>query len=137
MNKLQPADDAQLFAYLFLQRLPREVRILLTKEDIFDMQSLAEKADDLIAYHRPQQHDVVAVAAVNHEVTATADEEEPLVAAVRKGSKKKGGKQFKGKKQQSHADSLEGNSLLCWLHIRFGDKARCCEQPCTWPAAEN
>jgi hypothetical protein len=126
MNKVRPADDAQLFVYLFLQRLPREVRILLTKKAISDIQSLVEKADDLIAYHRPQQHDVAALAAVNHEVSTTADGEEPPVAAVRKGHKKRGGKQFKGRKQQSRADSVERNSQLCWLYIRFGDKARRC-----------
>jgi hypothetical protein len=34
------------------------------------------------------------------------------------------------------ADSTERNSPLCWLHIRFGNKARRCEQPCAWPEAD-
>jgi hypothetical protein len=61
------------------------------------------------------------------------------VAAVKGGNRKgksgRGGK--KNNKQRSHSPSDEKKSPLCWLHIRFGDKARRCEQPCAWPSAEN
>jgi hypothetical protein len=38
-----------VFAYLFLQRLPREIRILLSEDDPADMRAIANKADRLIA----------------------------------------------------------------------------------------
>jgi Reverse transcriptase (RNA-dependent DNA polymerase) len=42
MNKLKPADEKQYFAYFFLQRLPQEVRILLSQEPVADLSSRLE-----------------------------------------------------------------------------------------------
>jgi hypothetical protein len=134
MSKYRPADDSHFFAYHFLQRLPREVRVLLSREPVENMQAIAEKADGFMALHKPQQHDVAAVAAADDA------EEDAAVAAVKKGNsfKKGGGKKkfSKQKRQRSRSNSTERRSPLCWLHIRFGDKARRCEQPCAWPAAQ-
>jgi hypothetical protein len=44
MQKLRPPRDNQFFAWAFLQRLPREVRVLLAHDDHSDMRKLAEKA---------------------------------------------------------------------------------------------
>jgi hypothetical protein len=44
MQKYRPPKDEHFFAYHFLQRLPREIRVLLAREDQSDMQKLAEKA---------------------------------------------------------------------------------------------
>jgi hypothetical protein len=130
MNKLKPADDKQFFAYFFLQRLPREVRILLSQEPVADMRALAEKADALMALHVPQQHDVAAV--------AQPELEEATVAAAARNSGSKRAGQFKKKEHQRQQPSTlpgeERRSPLCWLHIRFGNKARGCEQPCAWPS---
>jgi hypothetical protein len=133
MEKLKPADPEQYFAYMFLHRLPREVRVLLTKEPVDNMRALAEKADAFMALHRPQSHDLAAPVAA-----AAAEAEDEQVAAVKNNKK---ASHFKGRRKQrpqrgsSPAD--ERKSPLCWLHIRFGEKARRCEQPCAWPAAEN
>jgi hypothetical protein len=61
MNKLKPAGGKQFFAYFFLNRLPREVHILLLQELVSDMLALAAKADALMALHAPHQHEVAAV----------------------------------------------------------------------------
>jgi hypothetical protein len=131
MEKLRPADPDQYSANMFLHRLPREVRVLLTKEPVDNMRALAEKADAFMALHRPKSHDTAAP-------VAAAAEEDP-VAAVKYA--KKGGGHGKGKRRQrpqrGSSPAEEKRSPLCWLHIRFGDKARRCEQPCAWPAAEN
>ncbi len=54
-----------VFAYLFLQRLPREIRVLLLEDDPADMRAIADKADRLIAMHVPQGHDACAVSAAD------------------------------------------------------------------------
>jgi hypothetical protein len=134
MEKLKPADPDQYFAYMFLHRLPREVRVLLTKEPVDNMRALAEKADAFMALHRPQSHDLAAPVAA-----ASAEAEEDQVAAV-KNSRTGGQAKFKRKQQRRQRGAPpaeEVKSPLCWLHIRFGEKARRCEQPCAWPAAEN
>jgi hypothetical protein len=135
MSKFRPADDKHFFAYHFLQRLPREVCVLLSRESVDNMQALAEKADGFMALHRPQQHDVAAVA-----VSADGGEDEGAVAAVKKAANKKAAnkKRFgKQRAQRSRSASIERRSPLCWLHIRFGDKARRCEQPCAWPSSSS
>jgi hypothetical protein len=129
MNKLRPKEDHHFFAYHFLQRMPWEVRVLLSQDCCKDMQALAEKADVLMALHLPQQHDVTAVALVTAEAAQLPGEEDEIAVAIQKGQKKKK-KQFKkfGKKLQE-----ELKLPLGYFHIRYGDKAHHCEEPCAWP----
>jgi hypothetical protein len=99
------------------------------------MRALAEKADAFMALHQPQSHNTVAAA-----VAATSlESEEDTIAAVKGAAKKnyqKGKK--KSRQQRNVSPSDERKSPLCWLHIKFGNKARRCEQLCAWPTpAEN
>jgi hypothetical protein len=113
------------FVYLFLQRLPREVRILLSNDDVSNMQAIVEKADGLITYHWLQSQDLATVAAGDS------------AAAVKKNvGKKRGGSQPKAEAAEK-SFSIERCSPLCWLHICLGNKARCCEQLFALPAVEN
>jgi hypothetical protein len=135
MSKHKPDEDHHFFAYHFLQRLPREVRVLLAREDCKNMQAVAEKADGLMALHLPQHHEVAAVAGGSPDAASIEDEE--AVAAVAKGGKKPGKKNKLSKKaarekQRKDFDALQ--SPLCYFHVRYGDKAHRCEEPCAWPA---
>jgi hypothetical protein len=90
MQKLRPAADDAFFAWAFLQRLPREIRVLLALDDHADMRAVAEKADDLVAIHQPKHHDVTVVAAAATTTQELPDgEEEDTVAATssRRGNK--------------------------------------------------
>jgi hypothetical protein len=60
MDKLKPKDPNSFYAYHFLQRLLREVRILLAHKDLQDMHALADQADQLMALHQPRAYDAVA-----------------------------------------------------------------------------
>jgi hypothetical protein len=126
MSRFRPKEDHHFFAYHFLQRLPREIRVLLARDCCKDLQAVAEKADALMALHLPQSHDITAVAPVTDEAVPGSEEE--LAAAIQKGGKKKK-KWIKKKRQQE-----EIKSPLCHFHIKFGDKAHRCEEPCAWPA---
>ena len=53
-------DTSLFFQYLYLQRLPRELRIMLAEDNHTDLRKIAEKADTLWAIHAKQSHDVVA-----------------------------------------------------------------------------
>jgi hypothetical protein len=114
--KFQPTEDNHFFAYHFLQRLPREARVLLSQEECRDMQALSEKADGLRALHLPQhglwalhlpqQHDVAAIPAEQQEQTDDSGD----VAAINGRSSKKGKKKpFKKQagKQQKEFESLQ------------------------------
>jgi hypothetical protein len=59
-----------VFAFLFLQRLPQEIRVLLSEDDPANMRAIAEKDDRLIAMHGPQSHDSCAVVAAAEQLHA-------------------------------------------------------------------
>lgn len=136
MLEVCPRDEhgSKLFAALFLQRLPRELRVLLAHDDHNNLRQLAAKADQLQAYHKQQSHEVAAAV----ETSCTGE----LVAAV-KGSgkaafKKKGGKPpplpppRKKEGPPSPLELAQQASSLCWYHWHFGDAAKKCESPCSW-----
>jgi hypothetical protein len=72
MLEFCPAGESAtaVFAFLDLQRLPREIWVLLSKDDSADMRAIAEKADRLIAMHVLQSQE--ACAAVAAEVSSEA-----------------------------------------------------------------
>ena len=150
MWELCPADQHNniFFAALFLQRLPKEIRVLLTHEDHSDLRRLATYADRLVAYGGRQSNGTVAAA-------TAAGEEQPCetVAAIqgnrRHHQQQQQHQQKKGKQQpppvpprpqggQQGQDSNAPSSLarkasgLCFYHWAFGERARDCKQPCTW-----
>jgi hypothetical protein len=139
MQKLRPPRDDQFFAWAFLQRLPREVRVLLAHDDHSNMRKLAEKADDLLALHQPQGHDLqaVAVAACSAGSSAppAAPEDDLTVAAAasRAGHAGKKKKKRSGKPRRRSRSPAEFQLPLCHYHVRYGDKAYKCEEPCAWP----
>ncbi len=58
------------FLFLFLQRLPRELRMMLDEDDSLTPRQLAAKADKLWAKHTHQHGSVAAVADDDHTVAA-------------------------------------------------------------------
>jgi hypothetical protein len=154
-------ENNAFFNCLFLNKLPRELRILLSEADMADKQALGARADLFAAHNSKQAHDVVAaVAAVS---LSDQEGEETTVAAVRPGvgggqrgggggqrggSGQRGGG-WKAKKKQglggggggsgqqvshtlTHADQARVGSGLCFSHFYFGANARRCEASCTW-----
>jgi hypothetical protein len=54
-------EDSPFFLFLFMQRLPKELRIVLGEvDDHEDIRAMAAKADKLWSLHNHQQHGVVA-----------------------------------------------------------------------------
>jgi hypothetical protein len=137
MEKFKPKDMQSFYAYHFLQRLPREIRVLLAQDDLSNMAALAEKADQLVALHQPQHHDAVAVAAMAppEQQAAVNTAEEDAVAAVggRRDKGKRSKKKNRRQRRRSPSSSAVRKSPLCWVHIKYGDKAYHCEEPCAWP----
>jgi hypothetical protein len=125
-------ETSPFFCYLFLQRLPREIRVLLAEEDATNMRAVAEKADRYLAIHAPQAHDSVVAA-----IPAASESEEDCVAAATAGRPKQ--KQKKPVKKAGRRRSISPSTkrpALCFYHFRFGEKARHCEEPCSWSGNE-
>jgi hypothetical protein len=150
MQKLRPPRDEHFFIYHFLQRLPKEVRILLAHEDFSNTRKLAEKADSLMAIHQAHAPDVTAsrdgrkknrggnrrcsrspsplsqhhIHFSQSRAASHAASRTASRAASRDGRKKNRG----GNRRCSRSPSP-----FCHYHIRYGDKARNCVDPCAWP----
>ncbi len=129
-----------VFAYLFLQRLPREIRVLLSEDDPADMRAIADKADRLIAMHVPQGHDACSA------VSAADELELDLVAATGGIRRKKklpppqrpqqqqgGPGQRSGPSRRQSGQPSVPKTSMCFYHARFGEQARYCEEGCLWP----
>jgi hypothetical protein len=69
-------ENSVFFNCLFLQKLPRELRILLSEADIADKRLLSKRADQFWAHNAQLWHDTVATVAVDPE------EADGAVAAV-------------------------------------------------------
>jgi hypothetical protein len=127
-------EGSTFFFFFFLQRLPREIRVLLADENPADLRAVANKADKLVALHSPQSHNMVAAA-----MNEPSSEEEDTTAAAVKSSNRGGRKQFRCKKatKQHERRDHSGNqgqqkSSLCFYHASFRDKANNCRAPCAW-----
>jgi hypothetical protein len=129
-------EKTDLFACLFLQRLPRELRVLLARADHKEPKALADHADELWAFH---------VAPTDHLATLTLEgPAEAPIAAVRTagdgqcGGGGRGRGRGRGARQQQAPQEPEASKEarlaagLCIKHWRYGEQANSCEQPCSW-----
>jgi hypothetical protein len=129
-------EDSPFFRYLFLHRLPRELRVLLSDVDGTDRRVLAERADHLWSHNVRGHSDTVAAAVP-----------EDVVAAVRGRSRNR--KKHPSTPQQQQQSSRPAVNVgrqsgggqstggaapyLCFFHGRFKERAHRCEgPPCTW-----
>jgi hypothetical protein len=139
----------KFFLFLFLQRLLRELHVMLAEaeEEIKEPRDLAAKADRHWAMFNHQTHGLVA------PITA-ADSKEPMIAAVQhtgrgRGRGRGGGGRGRGRggyQQQQQDGQLaytpphptapgtlaRFSTGLCHFHWSFGDQAKKCETPCSW-----
>jgi hypothetical protein len=145
MLQLAPADEqnSKFLRYLFLQRLPRELRIMLSEDGVTPLPQLAARADTLWSHN---------FGAGGH-LAAVMEEELPVVAAVaggnrtshhrgrgRPGRGRGGGAGAGGNRpaaasqggQQTMADVARAGTGLCHHHFTYGDRAHKCTPPCTW-----
>jgi hypothetical protein len=141
-------EASPFFLFLFLQRLPSFLRIMLGEDDYDDIRAVAVKADRLWAIHAHQQHGTVAA-------VEPAAAEPAAIAAVKGGpSKPRGGGAGRGKgrgkgaagssKQPAALNPAASafvppptslsriQSGLCFYHWNFGDKASKCDGLCSW-----
>ena len=135
-------ESSVFLTFIFLHRLPRELRVLLSEVDHADRRGLAEKADHLWS-HNTQGHQTAAVAAVlTEEENINAVRRVPPRAAGARGGVLRGGKGgakpgykpgAKATVAMSTADqSAMQASGLCWYHWSFAENAKACKEPCSW-----
>jgi hypothetical protein len=130
-------EKTELFACLFLQRLPRELRVLLARADHKDPKKLADEADNLWGMHVAPADQVAALSpAAEVEGTVAAMRPAADSGRGRRGRRGRGGGGNAGQRQQQEPELSRAARLaagLCLKHWRYGEAANSCEQPCNWP----
>ncbi len=132
-----------VFAFLFLQRLPWEISVLLSEDDPANMRAFAEKADRLITMHVPQSHDTCGA------VAAEDAYEEADVVATLQGARSRKEKGPKRPQQPLYQPKELGRRVnlpkkgpdpgrsfrtsMCFYHAKFGEQAKHCQEGCVWP----
>jgi hypothetical protein len=140
-------ENNKFFWFLFLQRLPRELRVLLTEDDFGEPRELAAKADRHWAMLSHQHGMVASLEACDDGETVAAVQQRPRGKArfQKKKSRNYGGGHT-SQQQQTDGGAGSNSTLmnpapgtvarlaagLCHFHWCYGDKARQCEQPCKW-----
>jgi hypothetical protein len=135
-------EKSPFFIFLFLQRLPRELRVLLGDEALEEPRDIGELANKKWALHSHQHGGSIAA--------VEAVEEEGQVAAVKQQAGRGRGKRAgRGRGRgggggggQQPGDTVTPNQApaalarmstgLCHFHWTYGEKAQKCEAPCNW-----
>jgi hypothetical protein len=97
-------ESSLFFTYLFLHRLPRELRVLLTDVDHNDRRLLSERADQLWAHYAKRSHSTMACL----EAVSSDDEGGAVAAIHRQGP---GGKYSGGKSRPKKGSSVPVGGL--------------------------
>ena len=129
------------FSVLFLQRLPRDIRVLLTHEDHSDLRDLAAKADRLMAFGGRQETVAAALEVPQEEVIAAVQHKGKHHPQKKHQQKKQPPPlpprpQTTARGQQQRADNPSAVARqatgLCFYHWSFGERANSCQAPCSW-----
>ena len=140
MELVKPGEEkTQLFALLFLRRLPAAVRLQLTEDNTENVRQLAEKADRCTASLHKQNITIAAIAPP--EEYADSEGECAHICAVGSGG---GARQGKGRhrggsprnkqqqQEQEPKSKQNGDNTLCFYHYKYGEQAHKCSNPCSW-----
>jgi hypothetical protein len=145
-------EETIIFQFLFLQRLPVTLWMLLGEQEPGDIRCLAARADRLWATHRPQSNDLVAN-------VDTVEEQPAQIAAIQRKEpsqkKKFARKKFGGRLSVAaggqataasgsgscsgsvssgltHSEQARVGSGLCYFHWTHRTKANKCVVLCSW-----
>jgi hypothetical protein len=148
--QLCPAGETEtrLFRIAFLQRLPRDMRMILAEDTATTLPALAARADLLWSHSSIQPHDQAV-----HAIAGEDEDDGAAIAAV--SQQQRGGGRGRGRGRRgfpSRGPATDGNaqhataaagppapiqlarqsSGLCSSHWKYGEKAYSCKAPCSW-----
>jgi hypothetical protein len=131
-------EKTELFACLFLKRLPSKLRILLARADHKDPKALADDADKLWGMHVTPADQLAALAVEVEQPESTLAAMRPAADFIlgrsrrgRRGRRAGAG----GQRPPMELQALKEARLaagLCIKHWQYGEQANSCVQPCNW-----
>lgn len=134
--------DASILRELFLQRLPQQVRMILSVSSTETLDSLAQMADKIMDVGAPsisaiERRDSSHFAPVrddrldrllqaNEELNRKMDQLAAELSLLKADHRRNTSRQ----RRQSRDRSPSLPRSVCWYHHRYGARARQCHQPC-------
>ena len=115
-----------LFLYIFLRKLPPEMMDQLVVKDYATPRELGLAADKLWDSRRSRGRPVCALAVPPPMAAVSAVSRSPSPSTGRPALNRSSG----GRRQRA---STPGPSGFCRLHAKWGEDARNCFPPCSWP----
>ncbi|XP_039308808.1 uncharacterized protein LOC120358479 [Solenopsis invicta] len=118
---------------LFLEQLPENVRAMLSISEVADLTILASQADKIYEISKPTINAVALCPASQTTSSNPIDELTKRIDALTKevrGRSRSRQRNFRNR-SKSRGRSQEKNSF-CWYHRQFNEKAKKCEQPCSY-----
>lgn len=140
--------EEPIFRELFLQRLPSNVRMILSASEIASTEALARMADRIMEVNTPaiatlssttpsSNQAVDRLERLNDVVLQLSRKMDQLSSEVSSlrvtessfSSNRRGSSRFRPRASRSPSAEASG---LCWYHKRFGDMAHRCISPCSY-----
>lgn len=136
--------DASIVRELFLQRLPSNVRMILTSSVDIPLDALAQLADKImdnmslpistpaLSAVSNEQSELTKLRADLEKLTdlVTASLQNPRSRSPSPARTRNWSQRFRRRRSRSRPSNLDSN--LCWYHDTFGDRARKCTPPCSF-----
>ena len=119
------------FVVLFLQRLPREIRVLLTHEDHPDLRRLAAHADSLVVFGGRQAGDDTVEDLEESTMIHPRQRQAPSEVALQAAAATVAAAATGQPAFHSQPTAIK-SAGLCFYHWCHGDTAHQCKPPCSW-----
>ncbi|XP_064475096.1 uncharacterized protein LOC135389062 [Ornithodoros turicata] len=134
--------DASIVRELFLQRLPSNVRLILTSSEGITLEALAQLADKImdnmslpmsapaLSSISSEQSELAKLRADLEKLTdlVTTSLRNPRSRSPSPARTRNWTPQFRHRRSRSRPS--DPNSNFCWYHATFGNRARKCTPPC-------
>nr|VZI32437.1 unnamed protein product [Spirometra erinaceieuropaei] len=135
--------DDKFFKEMFLERLPTSVQtILASGSDDLEISKLAQMADRMMEVERLSSPTIAQVSQPLNVSTSDLTELKTQIAQLSATGAALQLRRCPGPSRRSfgrdrrRSRSHPRTANLCWHHVNYGDKARCCVPPCSFKSTQ-